>query len=121
MVALELLLTRGLFAAIALDCVELEDGRVMNQAIDGGERHAWVWDHIVPPGERLVGGDEHATPLVALGDQFEQHAGLSLVFPDVGEVVKNEQIVAVELGQCLRQLRLWRAACRRCTNALVRR
>lgn len=34
--ALNLLLAGGLFAAIALHLVQLEDGRVVNQAIDGG-------------------------------------------------------------------------------------
>ena len=46
-----------------------------------------------------------AASLVALRDQFEQHAGSGLVFSDVRDVVKNEQVVAVEPGQCLRQLK----------------
>ena len=103
-VALDLLLAGGLFAAVALDLVELEDRRVVDQAVDGGHGHARIGEHVVPAGERLVGGDEDAAPLVALGDQFEQHAGLGLVLSDIREVVQNEQVVAVELGQCLRQL-----------------
>src|SRR3990170_4840463 len=76
----------------------------MDQAVDGGYRHARIGEHVVPAGERLVGRDEDAAPLVALGDQFEQHAGLGLVPSDIREVVKNEQVVAVQLCQCLGQL-----------------
>ena len=68
----------------------------MHQAVYGGHRHAGVREHVVPAGERLVGRDEDAAPLVALGDQLEQHAGLGLVLSDVRDVVEDEQIVAVE-------------------------
>ena len=56
-VALNLLLASGLFATITLHLVQLEDGRVVNQAVDGGYRHARIGEHVVPAGERLVGGD----------------------------------------------------------------
>ena len=41
---------------------------------------------------------EHRAPLVARRDQFEQDAGLGLILGDVSNVVEDEQVVAVELG-----------------------
>ena len=48
--------------------------------------------------ERLIGGDQHAAAFVSGGDQLEQDGGLGLVFVDVGEVVEDQQVVFVELG-----------------------
>ena len=59
---------------------------------------AWSGKIRAPFAERLIGRDEHGAPLVARGDQLEQHAGLGLILGDVGDVVEDEQIVAVELG-----------------------
>ena len=39
---------------------------------------------------------EHGPALVAGADQLEQHAGLGLVLGDVGEVVEDQQVEAVE-------------------------
>ncbi len=103
-VALRLLLSGSLFAAVALHLVELEDRRVMDQAVDRSHRHARIGEHVVPARERLVGGDQDAAPLVALGDELEQDAGLGLVLANIGDVVEDEQVVAIELGQRLRQL-----------------
>ena len=64
--------------AIALD-VHLDDGGVVDEAIDGGERHGGVREDPVPFAERLIGSDQHRAPLVACADELEQHTGLSLV------------------------------------------
>ena len=45
-------------ASIALD-IHLEDGRVMDEAIDGCERHGLIWKHLAPFAEWLIGGDQH--------------------------------------------------------------
>src|SRR5262249_28955088 len=54
----------------ALD-IHLEDGRVVNQAVDGGNGPGRVSFTEGP-----VGGDEVRAPLVACGDELEQGAGL---------------------------------------------
>lgn len=87
----------GCAAAIALD-VELKDGRVVDEAIDGGEGHGGVWEDPVPLAEGLVGSDQEGSSLVPGADQLEEHAGLGLVLGDVGEVVEDQQMVLVELG-----------------------
>ena len=42
--------------AIAFD-VHLDDGGVMDEAIDGGERHGGVREDLVPFAKGLIGGD----------------------------------------------------------------
>src|SRR6266852_5775249 len=87
----------GLAAAITLD-IHLQNRCVMDQAIDGGKRHSLVGKDLAPFAKWLIGRYQHGFPLVTCGDQLEQHAGYGLILGDVGDVVEDEQIVAVELG-----------------------
>ena len=75
-------------AAIALD-VHLEDGGVVDEAVDDSDRHSLIRKDLAPFAERLVGGDEEGSPLVAGADQLKEHAGFGLVFGDVGKVVES--------------------------------
>jgi len=84
-------------AAVALD-VHLEDGGVMNEAVDDRDRHCLIRKDLAPFPERLVGGDEEGSPFVASADELEEHAGFGLVFGDVGEVIQDQQVEFVELG-----------------------
>ena len=86
----------------------------MYESIHGGHRHGGVDEHLAPLRERRVGCDGDALALVALGDQFEQHAGLGLVTPDVAEIVEDKQIEAIELGQLAGQAQV----APRCLQAL---
>ena len=62
--------------AITLD-VHLEDGGMMNEAVDDGDRHCRVWEDLAPFTEGLVGGDEERAPLVAGADELKEHASLT--------------------------------------------
>ena len=84
-------------AAVAFD-VHLEDGGVVNKAVDDGERHRLVGEDFSPFAEGLVGGDQQGSPLVSGTDEFEQDAGFGLILGDIGEVVEDQQMVFVELG-----------------------
>ena len=64
---------------------------MVDETIDGRERHGLVREDLVPFAERLVGRDQHGSPL-------EQHARFGLILGDVGEIIEDEQMVAVELG-----------------------
>lgn len=77
--------------AIAFD-VHLDDGGVVNEAIDGGERHSRIREDPVPLSKGLIGGDQHGTPLVASADELEQHAGLGLVLGDVGKIIADQEV-----------------------------
>ena len=94
----ELLLT--LFRGTGPEAVagELEDGGVVDEAVDGGEGHGGIREDLAPFAEGLVGGDQQGSPLVSGTDEFEQDAGFGLVLGDIGEVVEDQQVVLVELG-----------------------
>ena len=87
----------GSFAAEALD-VHLQDCGVVYEAVDRGQRHGLVRKNPIPFAKWLIGGDEQRAAFVTRGDQLEQDAGLVAVLGDIGDVVEDEQIVAVELG-----------------------
>src|SRR3546814_20509224 len=84
-------------ATIALD-IHLADGGVMNETVDGRERHGGIEEDPVPFPEWLVGRDEHGSALIACADQLEEHGDFSLLLGDIGEVVQDEQVVFVETG-----------------------
>ena len=79
-------------AAIALD-----DSGVVDESVDGGEGHGLAREHLSPFAERLVGCDQQ--PLVAQADELERNAGLGLILADEGDVVEDEEVILVELGQ----------------------
>ena len=88
---------KGRATAVAFD-VHLEDGGVMNQAVDDRDRHCLVREDFAPFAEGLVGGDEERASLVAGADELKEHAGFGLVFGDVGDVIEDQQVEFVELG-----------------------
>lgn len=71
----------------------------MDQPVDGGHGHGLVGEDLVPAAEGLIGRDSDAAVFVAPGDQFEENAGLGLVLVGIGDVVENDQVELVELGQ----------------------
>src|SRR5271165_2854117 len=84
-------------AAVAFD-VHLEDGGMIDEAVDNSDSHCLVWEDFAPFAERLVGSDEDGSPLITDADEFEKHAGFGLVFGDVGEVIEDQEVEFVELG-----------------------
>lgn len=79
---------------IAFD-VHLDDGGVVNEAIDGGESHGVVR---APFAEWLIGGDQHRAPLVMCADEIDQQTGLGLILGDVGEDKQIEAIKTINAG-----------------------
>jgi len=93
----------GRLGAVALDLQEVEDHRVMHHPVHGGHGGHGVLEDLSPVGEHQVGGDDHAAPLVAVGQQGEEHLHLLPVVLDVADVVQDQRGEGVELGQLLRQ------------------
>jgi hypothetical protein len=83
---------------------------MMYQAIDRGDHHSLIRKNFIPFGKWLISGDQQRAVLVASADEFEQSAGLGVVLVDVRDVVANQQMVFIELGdgcfklQCLARL-----------------
>ena len=76
--------------------VDFEDRGVMDEAIDSGERHGGVWKDLSPGAERLICRDQGRSAFVAGADQLEQDGGFRLILADIGEVIEDQQIEAVE-------------------------
>ena len=72
---------------------------MVDQAVDGGDGDGLIGEDAVPGAEGLVGGDGETAGLVAPGDELEEDRCLSLVFLGVGDVVEDDQVEAVELGE----------------------
>src|SRR5467141_4171504 len=82
---------------VTLD-VHLKDGGMVNQAVYDRDRHCLVWEDLAPFAERLIGSDEEGSLLVPGADEFKEHAGFSRVLGDVGDVIEDQQMEFVELG-----------------------
>jgi hypothetical protein len=80
-------------------CVHLEDGRVMNEAVDGRDGHGLVREDLIPAAEGLIGSDGDTAVFVSPGDQFEEDARFGLILVGVGDVVENDQVELIEFGK----------------------
>lgn len=54
---------------------------MVDQPVDGGDGHDGIGEDLIPGTEGLVGGDDQAAALVAVGDELEEHLGLGVDFP----------------------------------------
>lgn len=78
----------GLAATTALD-VHFEDRGVVDEPVDGGQRHGVIWKDPPPLPEGLVGGDQHGASFVTHANQFEEHARPGLILGDVGDDISG--------------------------------
>lgn len=73
----------------------------MYKAVDRRQRHRRSDKDFAPLRERRVRSDRDTAALVALGDQFEEDGGLGLIAADIAEIVEDQEIETIELGQLL--------------------
>lgn len=92
-------------SAVTLD-VHLQDGCVVHKPVDGSQGHGRIDEHFAPLRERSVRRDRQALVLVTLGNELEEHRGFGLVASDVTQIVQDQQIEPVELGQFLGQAQI---------------
>ena len=85
----------GCFAPVAFH-IHLEDGCVMHEPVDGGQRHGWVGKYRVPFSERLISRDQHGAAFVSRTDELEEHTGLGLILSHIGDVIEDQQVELVE-------------------------
>ena len=81
-----LLVLFGCFQSVTGD-VQLDDDRVMDQAVDRGRRRHWILKNLLPLGKRQVAADQETAAFVALGQQREQHFHLVPALLDIAQVV----------------------------------
>lgn len=87
----------GGFMAKAFD-VHLDNDCMMDEAMNRGDGHHWVWEHIASLDRGLVGGDQQFAAFLSPADQLEQDGDLGLIPTEAGELVKHLQVVAIGLG-----------------------
>ena len=64
--------------------------------------------------------DQQRSAFIASGDQLEQHTGLGRILSDVGDIVEDQQLVLVELGDGGFEPSSRRATWSRWTRSVVR-
>ena len=93
---------------------------MVHEPVDSRQRHRLVGENLAPFAERLVGRDQQGPAFIAGGDQLEQHTGLGLILGDVGDIVEDQQLVLVELGDGGFEPSSRRATCNLWTRSVVR-
>ncbi len=61
---------------------------MVDEPVDGGERHGLIGKDFPPFAEGLICCDEQGAPFVACADEFEEDAGFGLILGDIGEIVE---------------------------------
>ena len=79
---------------------------MVHDAVDGGRGGERVLEDAVPLREDQVRGDDHAAPLVALGQEGEQHLHLLAALLHVADVVEHHDAEAIEAAQLPLQLQV---------------
>ena len=74
---------------------------MVDEPVDGGDGHGFIGEDVVPVLEGLIAGDDQRPPLISLGDELEEDAGLALILPGIAKIVQNQAIKAIQLGQHL--------------------
>jgi hypothetical protein len=79
---------------------------VVDKAVNGRDSHCRIREDLVPFTEGLVAGDYEASPLVAFSDDFKQDGGFRLILTNVPEVIQDQAVEAIKLGQCRGQSKI---------------
>ena len=77
----------------------LQDRRVVHDAVDDRRGRRRVEEDLGPARERQISRHHQAPALVAPADEAEQQVGAGLVERNVAELVQNNDVEAVELGE----------------------
>ena len=72
---------------------------MVDQAINGGDRHHGVGKNLIPLTKGLIGGDHQAPSFIAMGNQLKQDGGLHVGLFDIPQIINDQEIVAVEFDQ----------------------
>lgn len=115
----------GPAVAVAAD---LEDVAVMHQPVHRRNGHVAAGEDLIPGREHLVGGDQQRETLVAVADQFKQHAAFLPIPPHTAValgfceavVIDQQQRIPVQPLQRLRQPVVGGAFCSFCTSVVPR-
>gem|GEM_PF-2578490 len=83
----------GTFTPVALG-LNFQNVCMMNQPVYCGNGHRGVGKDLVPVTKGMIGGNQQAQPLVTVGYQLKQDAGLRFRTLDVANIVYYQQAIA---------------------------
>ena len=72
--------------------LDVDDGRMVEQAVEDGGGDDPVAKDLAPDGEGLVGGDQDGALLVAAGNELEEQVGGHPVDGQVADLVDDEEL-----------------------------
>lgn len=75
--------------------VGLEDRRVMDQSVDGGQCHSGVEEDLVPFNERLI-CEREGIALIPVADELEHCRRLGLILSDARKIIEDKEIEAIQ-------------------------
>src|ERR1039457_6365870 len=71
----------------------------MDEAVGRGHGGHWVLEDLVQLGKHEIGGDDDGLPLVAFGEKVKEDLPLLAGLLGVAELVADDRVVVLELGQ----------------------
>src|SRR5262245_60244727 len=86
--------------------IQLQDHAVMDQAIDRRRRRHRIFEDSLPLAENKIAREQHASSLVTVRQEREEHIHLFTALLHVADVVDNQRFVLVEPLQFLLQLQI---------------
>ena len=84
--------------------LQFDNCRVMDESVYGCDRHHAVREDMIPCAEGLVGSDDKAATLIAVGDELKQDMGFGIRFFHVANVVNNDDAVFIQPGHRCHQV-----------------
>jgi len=79
---------------------------VVDQSVNGGDRHHVVGKDLMPLAKGLIGGDEQAFAFITMGNEFKEDRGFGFGLFDIAEVIHNQQVEAVQFAEGVAQQQL---------------
>ena len=70
---------------------------MVNKSVNRRECHSLIGKDLSPFSEGLIGCDQQRAPFVAHTDELKQHARLRLILADIGKVIKNQEVILVDV------------------------
>jgi hypothetical protein len=78
---------------------EGDDVGVVDEPVDHGGGNDVVAEHLAPPAEGLVAGDDETGSFVAAGDELEEQVGRFGLEGDVADFIDDQQWVTAQPGE----------------------
>ena len=93
------MLVGGFSGPVAVHAHQVQDDRMVYDAIDGRHRRHRIFENAVPVGKHQICRNGHAAAFVTFAQERKEHLHFVTVVLDVADVVEEDTVETVELGQ----------------------